>query len=151
MRIVGRAPRSVKAIVLASALLALPGCFWRSYGARIAMHTSLLVSMAHKGVDLVRARAFAPENLPELHYPLERAAAYAQAARRHAGDRPPASLAAFETLLVRYATFCQVADDARRTGPTRGGRDALRRAEHDVRDAARAVRSALAREGRGAG
>jgi hypothetical protein len=139
----------VKAIALVLALAALGGCFWRSYGARVAMHTDLLLGMTRKGVDLVKTHRFTPENLPELHYPLERARAFAARARQRAGDEPPGSLRAFEALLEAYGAFCGVIDEARRV---RGGgtqRAALHHAAQAVRQRAVAVRQALAAEGRG--
>jgi hypothetical protein len=89
----------VKAIALVLTLAMLAGCFWRSYGARLGMHTDLLLAMTRKGVDLVKSDRFAPENSPELHYPLERAQAYAARARWKSGDDPPGSLRAFDSLL----------------------------------------------------
>jgi hypothetical protein len=47
------------------------------------------------------------ESMPELTYPLERAQAFAKQARARAGDAPPASLAAFETLVDRYRAFVE--------------------------------------------
>lgn len=126
----------------------LAGCFWRTYGARAAMHVDLLLAMTRKGADLVKARRFTPENLPELHYPLDRARGFAAAARRRSGVDPPPSLPAFETMLDRYASFVAVVDDARQPARSRTARPALRRAAREVRDAAEAVRRALATEGR---
>jgi hypothetical protein len=137
----------VKAIALVLALAALGGCFWRSYGARLAMHTDLLLGMTRKGVDLVKTRRFTPENLPELHYPLERARAFAARARQRTGADPPGSLSAFEGLLEAYGAFCGVIDEARRDGGAQLA--ALHHAAQAVRERAAAVRQALAAEGRG--
>ena len=89
------------------------GCWWRSYPERMRTHTELLVSFAHKGRDLVTTGRFTAESLPELTYPLERAAAFAAEARRRR-DPPPASLLAFETLVARYRAFVELVDDVRR-------------------------------------
>jgi hypothetical protein len=125
------------------------GCFWRTYGARAAMHTDLLVAMTRKGTDLVRARRFAPENLPELYYPLERALAFAAGARRRSGEHPPESLVALEALLGRYEAFCHAVDELRRGPRTPAARRTLRDAVREVDAAATTVRRALAAEGRG--
>lgn len=114
----------------------------------MAMHTDLLVAMARKGGDLVKADAFTPENLPELHYPLERARDFAARATRRSGEAPPASLGAFGALLDTYEAFYRVADDARRSGRGTAARSALRAAERAVRAAAAVVHKALAAEGR---
>jgi hypothetical protein len=139
----------VKAIALLLALGMTAGCFWRSYGPRLAMHTDLLLAMTGKGVDLVEADRFTPENLPELYYPLERARAFAARAERRSGDDPPGSLRAFAALLEAYGAFCQVADDARRTRDGGAPRAALHEAAHAVRQRAAAVEQALVAEGRG--
>ena len=137
----------VKKIAWPCALVVLlAGCFWRSYGARLAMHTDLLVAMAGKGTDLVDADRFTPENLPELHYPLDRARAFAAQAVRKSGDEPPASLRAFEALLAAYAGFCDAADRARQDAGTE--HKAVHAAVASVRQRAAEVHRALAAEGR---
>jgi len=139
--------RRVKAIAWPCAvLLLLAGCFWRSYGARLAMHADLLAAMAAKGTDLVDTDRFTPENLPELHYPLDRARAFAAEAARRSGDDPPASLRAFETLLAAYAAFCGIVDDSRRVA---GPHLPVHEAADRVRTCATDVRRALVAEGRG--
>jgi hypothetical protein len=145
---VGLRAATVKAIALAGAATLIVGCFWRSYGARIAMHTDVLVAMTRKGTDLVKTARFTPENLPELYYPLERARAFAAQAARRSGQDPPRSLRAFEDLLIVYGEFCRLVDEARRKPPGTAERPALREATRAVRRSAAVVRSALAAEGR---
>ena len=139
--------RRVKAIAWPCAvLLLLAGCFWRSYGARLAMHADLLVAMAQKGTDLVDTDRFTPENLPELHYPLDRARAFAADAARRSGDDPPGSLRAFQALLAAYGEFCDAADRARHETGTPHA--AVHEATDRVRQRAAEVHEALASEGR---
>ena len=88
------------------------GCFWRSYPQKLRTHSELLVSFARKGRDLVATGRFTAENLPELTYPLERAAAFAADARRRT-DAPPASLVAFERLIAEYRAFVEQVDRER--------------------------------------
>ncbi|HWP67256.1 MAG TPA: hypothetical protein VNO26_15265 [Candidatus Limnocylindria bacterium] len=110
------------------------------------MHAELLAAMAGKGADLVAAHRFTPETLAELHYPLDRARAYAsEAARRSGADRPP-SLTAFERLLEAYGEFCAVADEARRAPAA--GAEAVRAAAERVRERAAETHRALVAEGR---
>ena len=52
--------------------------------------------------------------MPELTYPLERAQAFAEAARARAGGQAPDSLLALEALLVRYRMFLDTLDRVRR-------------------------------------
>jgi len=122
----GPAFRAVKAncvlVVLVAGLGVVSGCFWRSYPDRLRTHSELLVSFAHKARDLVAARRFTAENLPELTYPLERASAFAAQGRQHAAT-PPASLVAFEVLIDRYRAFVDLVDQMRRD---RAGPDAAR-------------------------
>jgi len=142
---VGSGGTSVKA-ALAFALLA--GCFWRSYGRAAATHVEVLLGMARKGVDLVTNGRLTPESMPELTYPLERAQAFAEAARVHAGGGLPDSLPAFEVLLVRYRTFLDTLDRVRRDeSPAAAGR-ILEAPLADVERAGEAVRAALRAEGR---
>jgi hypothetical protein len=119
------------------------GCFWRSYPQRLRTHSELLVAFARKGHDLVATGRFTAESLPELTYPLERAAAFAAEARRRT-DTPPPSLVAFEELIARYREFVDRVDLARR-GRRRDV--ALDEPLEDVEAAARAVTAALEREG----
>jgi hypothetical protein len=138
------------ALFVASCALALAaGCFWRSYAGRVAVHTDVLVAIARKADDLVEADRFTAESLPELTYPLERATAFAREAHAHA-TTPPASLAAFDELLRRYAAYVEAVDRAR--GERRGAaaKAALAAPLTGVEDAAAAVRAALAREAGGA-
>ncbi len=103
----------VKAIAcLVAALLA--GCFWRSYAPRLRTHAEVMVAIARKAADLVGAGRFTAESMPELTYPLERATAFARQARERSGGAPPASLAAFETLIARYRHFIDALDRVRR-------------------------------------
>jgi hypothetical protein len=124
----------------------LAGCFWRTYGGRLAMHADLLVEMAEKGTDLVDADRFTPESLPELLYPLDRARSFAAEAARRSGDRPPESLRAFEVLLAAYGELCGLADESRRE--TGRSQTALHDALARVRERAADVHRALAAEGR---
>jgi hypothetical protein len=126
-------------------LVVAGGCWSRRYPERLRTHTELLVSFTHKGRDLVTTGRFTAESLPELTYPLERAAAFAAEAR-HRLARPPASLAAFDTLVARYRAFVQLVDDARRDHDARGVAERLDAAVAGVDAAADEARRALERE-----
>lgn len=103
-------------VVLAVAVLATLGCFWREFDARLAMHTELLRDQARKGVDVAVAGRFTAEGLTELLYPLGRGRAFAATARRRLGDgAPPRELLEFEQLLAAYTRLCDAIDQARRT------------------------------------
>lgn len=130
-------------LVLLACLVVAGGCFWRSYAARMRTHAELLVAFARKAQDLVTTGRFGAENLPELTYPLERAAAFAADARRRT-DEPLASLAAFDALLARYREVVTLVDGARH-----GVADvaALPAAVAAVEAAAGEVEAALAGEG----
>jgi hypothetical protein len=145
---VGAPVGTVKAIALIGAAVLAAGCFWRSYGARMAMHTDVLLAMTRKGTDLVKTGRFTPENLPELHYPLDRARSFAVDAARRSGQEPPPSLRAFEELLTAYGEFCRVIDVVRTARLEGVRRRMLREAARSVRRDAAAVRGALAAEGR---
>jgi hypothetical protein len=132
---------TVKAIVVLLALAT--GCFWRSYAPRMRTHADLLVSMAHKGSDLVGANRLTAESMPELTYPLERAQAFANDARSRAGDAPPASLAAFDALVARYRDFVDALDRGRRDQRGADAVAALAVPLAQVIAAADAVRAAL--------
>ena len=144
-RMVGAAARPVKA---AFALVLLAGCFWRSYGPQVATHTEVLLGIARKGADLVGGGRLTAESMPELTYPLERAAAFAAKARSRAGDAPPASLVALETLIARYRDFVDALDRARRDHEPRDARDRLGAPLAAVEAAGEGVREALRSEGR---
>ena len=145
MEIVGPRGHRVKAALL----LLLAGCFWRTYGSLAATHTDLLVAMARKGTDLVASGRFGAENMPELTYPLERADAFAHTARARAGDPPPASLLAFEELLIRYRMFVDALDQTRRAAKGDEARAALAAPLAAVEASAAAARAALTAERRG--
>jgi hypothetical protein len=137
---------TVKAIT-ALVLLAMTGCFWRSYAARMTTHADLLVSMARKGADLAGADRLTAETMPELTYPLERAQAFAREARARAGEGgPPASLDAFDTLVARYRAFVDALDRDRREHRGAAAAAALAEPLAQVVAAADAVRAALAAE-----
>ena len=141
---VGGRGRRVKAALL---LALLAGCFWRTYGRLMQTHVDVLVSMARKGVDLVASRRLAPESMPELTYPLERAEAFA----RTAGERstePLASLVAFRELIVRYRELIDALDRVRREASGDDARTALVGPLAGVEAAGAAVRAALHAEGR---
>jgi hypothetical protein len=131
---------AVLSVVLASALT---GCFWRSYGRLALTHTDLLEALARKGADLVASGRLTAESMPELTYPLERAQAFAKQARASAGDAPPASLAAFETLVARYRAFVDALDRVRREQRGADARAALAGPLKAVEDGANATRAAL--------
>jgi len=135
----------VKAIACL-ALAAVSACFWRSYAARMRTHVEVMVSIAHKGADLVRTGRFTAESVPELTYPLERAEAFAREARGRAGAEPPASLLAFETLIARYRSFVDGLDRSRREQRPADAASALAEPLQAVDDAAAAVDQALRRE-----
>ena len=141
---VGPGTVRVKAIICL-ACVALAGCFWRSYAARMRTHAEVMVSIARKGVDLVATGRFTAESMPELTYPLERAQAFAREARRRAGAAVPESLTAFEALIARYNAFI----DTRRTRREQRGpaaANALAEPLRAVEAAAAAVGDALRRE-----
>jgi hypothetical protein len=135
-------------MALIGAVALAAGCFWRSYGARMAMHADVLLAMTRKGTDLVKTGRFTPENLPELHYPLDRARWFAADATRRSGQEPPPSLRAFEELLAAYGEFCRVVDAVRTARLDGVRRRVLREAARSVRRNAAAVHAALAAEGR---
>jgi len=147
----GPVPETVKAkfvlaICLSGLLLAVGGCFWRSYPARLRTHTDLLVAFARKARDLVATGRFTAENLPELTYPLERAAAFAAETRQRAAP-PPQSLVAFEGLIERYRTFVDLVDQGRRgRGDPVAAAAALKAPLESVQAAAEDVTAALTRE-----
>lgn len=132
------------AVVLLMCVAVASGCFWRSYPKRMRTHVEVLVGIARKASDLVAARRFTAENLPELTYPLERATAFAAEVRARTST-PPESLDAFETLLARYRALVTAADEGRIRLPSVGGA-ALAAPLADVEEAARAVEAALDRE-----
>ncbi|HLK12424.1 MAG TPA: hypothetical protein VKW76_13690 [Candidatus Binatia bacterium] len=142
---VGPGGGAVKALL---PLVLAAGCFWHTYPRLMATHVDLLVAMARKGTDLVAAGLFAPESLPELVYPLERAEAFARIARAKAGPAAPPSLGAFDALLGRYRAFLEALDRVRRADRGEAARTALAPALAAVEDAAKRVRSALATERR---
>ena len=129
-------------VALGMCLVVLSGCFWRGYPARIRTHSALLVSFAQKGRDLVATGRFTAESLPELTYPLERAAAFA--AQAHASTTiPPPSLLAFDALIARYRTFVDLVDQTRRAGMGPAAAQALAEPLAAVDAAAAAVTAAL--------
>ena len=142
-RMLGPGPAGVKAktarIVLVCLVVStcVSGCFWRNYGARLQMHSDLLVAFARKARDLVASGRFTAENLPELTYPLERATAFDADVRRRAPE-PPASLLAFERLLDRYRAYVDLVDRTRRDpaadrlGPVSAALEGVERAARDV-------------------
>lgn len=142
---VGAAAPPVKAVL---ALVLLAACFWRSYGQQVATHIEVLVSIARKGADLVGGGRLTAESMPELTYPLERAAAFAEKARDKTDAAPPASLAAFEALIARYREFVDALDRARREHEPRAARDMLVAPLASVETASERVREALRAEGR---
>jgi hypothetical protein len=109
-------------------------------------HAEVMVSIAHKGADLVRAGRFTAESVPELTYPLERAEAFAHEVRGHAGVEPPASLLAFETLVARYRSFVDTLDRSRREQGPEDAAATLAASLKAVDAAASAVDEALRRE-----
>jgi len=140
----------VKAAVLAAALAGVfMGCFWHSYGRLARTHVELLTALARKGADLVANGRLTAETMPELTYPLERAQAFASQARASAGDAPPASLVAFDTLVARYREFVDALDRVRREQSGADARAALGPPLAAVEAAGDGVRAALRAEGRG--
>ena len=141
-------PGRVRVKAIACLALAMLGaCFWRSYAPRMRTYADVMVSIAHKGADLVRTGRFTAESVPELTYPLERAEAFAREVRGHAGAEPPASLLAFETLIARYRSFVDALDRSRREHPAADTATTLAEPLRAVDDAAAAVDQALRREG----
>ena len=139
--------KGIAGVACAAIVLAVMGCFWRSYASRVRTHAAVMVSIARKAVDLVATGRFTAESMPELTYPLERADAFAQQARRRSGADVPPSLAAFEELIARYRAFVDVLDRTRRD--QRGAAAAATLAEplRAVEEAAGAVEEALRRDG----
>jgi hypothetical protein len=129
------------------ALALLGACFWHSYAPRMRIYGEVMVSIAHKGADLVRTGRFTAESVPELTYPLERAEAFAHEVHAHAGAEPPASLLAFETLIARYRSFIDTLDRSRREQSPEDAAARLAEPLKAVDDAAAAVDQALRREG----
>jgi hypothetical protein len=86
--------------------------------------------------------------MPELTYPLERAAAFARAAAARSRDAPPPSLRAFDALLARYRAFVDTLDRVRRAERGEEARAALAPSLAAVEAAGEAVRAALRAEGR---
>jgi hypothetical protein len=147
---VSAAGGTVKAALLATVLASvLTGCFWHSYGRLARTHVDLLTALARKGSDLVANGRLTAETMPELTYPLERAQAFAIRARAGAGDAPPTSLIAFETLVDRYREFFDALDRVRREHAGADARAALAPPLAAVEAAADEVRAALRAEGRG--
>jgi hypothetical protein len=109
-------------------------------------HAEVMVSIAHKAVDLVVTGRFTAESMPELTYPLERADAFARQARDRAGADAPPSLARFETLIARYRAFVDALDRTRRELRGADAAAALAEPLRAVEDAAAAVDEALRRE-----
>jgi hypothetical protein len=138
-------PPGVRVKAIACLALAMLGaCFWHSYAPRMRTYADVMVSIAHKGADLVRTGRFTAESMPELTYPLERAEAFAREVRTHAGAEPPASLLAFETLIARYRSFVDALDRSRREHADTATK--LAEPLRAVDDAAAAVDQALRRE-----
>jgi hypothetical protein len=125
----------------------LGACFWRSYAPRMRTYAEVMVSIAHKGADLVRTGRFTAESVPELTYPLERAEAFAREVHGHAGAEPPPSLLAFETLIARYRSFVAALDQSRREQAPGEAAATLAAPLQEVDDAAAAVDETLRREG----
>jgi hypothetical protein len=132
----------------ALALVVVAGCFWRSYGRLAATHVDLLTAMARKGADLVASGRLTAESMPELTYPLERAEAFARAARARSRGAPPPSLEAFDTLLARYRAFVDALDRVRREKSGDDARAALAPPLAAVEQTGDTVRAALRAEGR---
>ena len=135
----------VKAIVWL-VCVTMAGCFWRSYAPRVRTHTEIMVSIARKAVDLVGAGRFTAESMPELTYPLERAAAFARQARERAGDDVPASLSAFEALMARYRALIDALDRVRRERRGAAATAALAEPLRALEEQAMVVYEALRRE-----
>jgi hypothetical protein len=143
----GPASEPVKAncgpiVIFVCIMVAIAGCFWRTYPQRLRTHSELLVAFARKGRDLVATGRFTAENLPELTYPLERAAAFAADVRRRT-ETPPESLTAFEREIALYRAFVERVDRSRHDRD-----DSLDAAVAGIERAAHDVDAALGREGR---
>jgi hypothetical protein len=145
---VGARRRRVKAAQAWILLLALIGCFWRTYGRAAAVHADVLVAMARKGADLIAGGRLTAETMPELTYPLERADAFVRAAAARSRGRPPQSLVALEDLVAAYRAFLDTLDRLRRTTRGEAARTALAPYLTEVEQAAEEVRAALRAEHR---
>ena len=103
---------------------------------------------ARKGTDLVASGRFTAESMPELTYPLERAQAFARAARTRSAGAAPASLDALDALCARYRAFVDALDRVRRERSGEAARAALAGPLAAVEAAAESVRVALRAERR---
>jgi len=132
---------SVRGGVKAAALfLVLTGCLGSRFERAAAAHVDVLASMARKGADLVASGRLTAENMPELTYPLERAAAFASTVRAR---RAPAWLPAFDDLVGRYRDFVDTLDRIRREQRGAAAGAALAETLAAVEEAAARTRAAL--------
>ena len=139
--------KAIARVACVAIVLAVTGCFWRSYASRVRTHAAVMVSIARKAVDLVATGRFTAESMPELTYPLERADAFARQARERAGSDAPPSLTQFEALIARYRAFVDAVDRTRREQRGADAAAALAGPLRAVDDAAAAVNETLRREG----
>src|SRR5262249_35758028 len=140
-------PREVRVKAIAClAMTMLGACFWRSYAPRMRTYSEVMVSIAHKGADLVRTGRFTAESLPELTYPLERAEAFARDVRGPGRADASPLLLAHERLIARYRSFVAALDRSRRERPPGDAAATLAEPLRAVDDAAAAVDQALRRE-----
>jgi hypothetical protein len=133
-------------------LLLAGGCFWHRYAGRMAVHADVLVGVARKASDLLRAGRFDAENLAEVRYPYDRARAFAAEAHARLGSDPaPPSLVAFDGLLAAYDDYLERVERMRR-GEGHDGEEAsalstqLGKGLGHVESAARDVGAALEKE-----
>lgn len=142
----GAARRWRRRALVLLAVASVGGCLWRSYADVMRVHLDVLSSMADK-VAGQAADGYRPtsSDVTELTYPLQRARQFAHQYRQYAERE---SYIRFITALDRYQALVEAIDAAR-------GDEQRWAVEREVipqriaswRDAAHAVRAALAREG----
>jgi hypothetical protein len=133
----GSVRRGVKAAAL---FLILTGCLGSRLERAAAAHVDVLTGTARKGADLVASGRLTAENMPELTYPLERAASFARTVRARGA---PAWLPAFDDLVGRYRDFVDTLDRIRREERGAAATAALREPLAAVDETAERVRAAL--------
>ncbi len=92
-------------------LLAVSSCLWSSYEEILRVHVEVLSSMVDKALAKAESgRRPTPNDITELHYPLERGRQFAHQYRQQA-ERP--SYRSFEKLLDGYERLARQIDVAR--------------------------------------
>ncbi len=131
-------------LLIVLALLLAAGCYWSKYDKLTRTHVQLLVSMAQKLDEVVRAEDGPPASFAEYRYPLERARDFTRIVAGRFENRP--SLMAFRTLCDAYEDILRATESLRGDGGA--ARDALLRAHAKLDADAAAVSRALDAEAR---